>query len=83
MLLLVHRCALLFLFILGVSSFCSSVDRSVGGCLGSVASARSYSFLFVVYGHLTSQGLSLSALATSLAPRLLHLRADYPGNLLR
>ena len=49
MLLLAHRCALLFLFILGVGIvlFVRSVDRSVGwsvvgGCLGSVASARSY-----------------------------------------
>lgn len=56
MLLLAHRCALVFLFIL-------SVRWSVGGC--SARFVRSYAFLFVVYGHLTSQGLSLSALATS------------------
>ena len=62
MLLLAHRCALLFLFILSIGWSVGwlvgrptgrSIGRSVGRwLLASVASA----FLFVVYGHLTSQG---------------------------
>lgn len=84
-LLAVHRCALLFFILAAARSsvcrsvgcrLCRSVGSMVGAAVGLARLVRSWAFLFVVYGQLTSHGLSLSAFAASLTPSLLHLRAQ-------